>query len=200
MKVHTSNYQIQGFTHAVTEAELVTLGEERQLPVITDPGSGRVLLFNSKKRGKHRPDYLVWLHLPDFRPRFNPQEDQLWQQIGPLFSDQSLWVRDTATATHQDEEVIRSLLLTAARLGHITAIVRDRYCHSDQVQIFADLIRQRAAQGGSTSAADFRNQLGIGRKIAVQILEFFDRSGFTRRRGNEHLLRDDRLFNPAATA
>ncbi|MGK3114068.1 selenocysteine-specific translation elongation factor [Candidatus Pantoea formicae] len=139
-----------------------------------------------------------WLHLPDFEPRFNPQEEALWQQVGPLFSDQPLWVRDIATASQQDEEIIRSLLLTAARLGHITAIVRDRYYRSDQIQIFADLIRQRAANGGSTSAADFRNQLGTGRKIAVQILEFFDRSGFTRRRGNDHLLRDARLFDTSA--
>lgn len=136
-----------------------------------------------------------WLHQPDFEPRFNPQEDALWQQVGPLFTDQPLWVRDIAASLQQDEQAIRSLLLTAARLGHITAIVRDRYYLTSQIQIFADLIRQRAAQGGSTSAADFRDQLGIGRKVAVQILEFFDRSGFTRRRGNEHLLRDDRLFN-----
>ncbi|HBZ16466.1 MAG TPA: L-seryl-tRNA(Sec) selenium transferase [Pantoea sp.] len=43
MKVHTSNYQIQGFTHAVTEAELVELGEAYQLPVITDLGSGSLI-------------------------------------------------------------------------------------------------------------------------------------------------------------
>lgn len=140
-----------------------------------------------------------WLHLPDFEPRFNPQEEIVWQQVGPLFSDQPLWVRDIALTLQQDEQTIRSLLLTAARLGHITAIVRDRYYRSDQIQIFADLIRQRAAQGGSTSAADFRNQLGTGRKVAVQILEFFDRSGFTRRRGNDHLLRDARLF-PTSSA
>ena len=106
-------------------------------------------------------------------------------QVEPLFSDQPLWVRDIADALQQDEEQIRGLLLTAARLGHITAIVRDRYYRSAQIQIFADLIRQRAAAGGST-AADFRNQLGTGRKVAVQILEFFDRSGFTLRRGNDH--------------
>ncbi|QDY43560.1 L-seryl-tRNA(Sec) selenium transferase [Candidatus Pantoea soli] len=43
MKVHTSNYQIQGFTHAVTEQELVTLGEAHQLPVISDLGSGSLI-------------------------------------------------------------------------------------------------------------------------------------------------------------
>lgn len=43
MKVHTSNYQIQGFTHAVSEAELVALAAEQQLPVITDLGSGSLI-------------------------------------------------------------------------------------------------------------------------------------------------------------
>ncbi|CAK9886810.1 MAG: L-seryl-tRNA(Sec) selenium transferase [Candidatus Erwinia impunctatus] len=43
MKVHTSNYHIEGFTHAVSEAELVTLGESHQLPVIADLGSGSLV-------------------------------------------------------------------------------------------------------------------------------------------------------------
>ena len=40
MKVHTSNYQIQGFTSSVSEADLVELGKEFNLPVISDLGSG----------------------------------------------------------------------------------------------------------------------------------------------------------------
>lgn len=40
MKVHTSNYQIQGFTASVSEEELVELGKEFGLPVISDLGSG----------------------------------------------------------------------------------------------------------------------------------------------------------------
>ena len=40
MKVHTSNYQVQGFTQAVSEAELVELGEALNLPAISDLGSG----------------------------------------------------------------------------------------------------------------------------------------------------------------
>lgn len=43
MKVHTSNYAIQGFTSAVNEAELVALGQETGIPVITDLGSGSLI-------------------------------------------------------------------------------------------------------------------------------------------------------------
>ena len=93
-----------------------------------------------------------------------------------------------------DEEQMRQLLRKAAQSGEITAIVKDRYYSHGCLMRFADIIRQRAVQQQSTSAGDFRDQLGIGRKLAVQILEYFDRCGFTRRRGNEHLLRDEDMF------
>lgn len=43
MKVHNSNYQICGFTASVTEQELVELGQEFDIPVISDLGSGALV-------------------------------------------------------------------------------------------------------------------------------------------------------------
>lgn len=40
LKVHTSNYRLEGFTHSVSGAELVELGEKRGIPVMEDLGSG----------------------------------------------------------------------------------------------------------------------------------------------------------------
>ncbi|AFQ45719.1 L-seryl-tRNA(Sec) selenium transferase [Desulfosporosinus meridiei] len=40
LKVHTSNYRVEGFTHTVSGAELVKLGEDKGLPVMEDLGSG----------------------------------------------------------------------------------------------------------------------------------------------------------------
>lgn len=136
-----------------------------------------------------------WLHLPEHGLGFTAQEQARWQQVSHYFVDLPWWVRDLAAELAMDEGEMRNLLRKAAQLGYITAIVPDRYYLSQRIEQFADLIRELDASQGSTSAADFRDRLGIGRKLAIQILEFFDRSGFTRRRGNDHFLRDSGLFS-----
>lgn len=135
-----------------------------------------------------------WLHLPDHKPGFSTEQLAVWEKIDALFGDEPWWVRDLARETQQDEQVVRQLLRFAAQLGLVTAILKDRYYRNDRIQTFANLIRELDQTQGATSAADFRDSLGVGRKLAVQILEYFDRIGFTRRRGNDHLLRDKALF------
>ncbi|MCE0844565.1 selenocysteine-specific translation elongation factor [Buttiauxella sp. A2-C1_F] len=135
-----------------------------------------------------------WLHLPHHKPGFSAEQLAVWEKIDALFGDDPWWVRDLARETQQDEQVVRQLLRFAAQLGLVTAILKDRYYRNDRIQTFANLIRELDQTQGATSAADFRDSLGVGRKLAVQILEYFDRIGFTRRRGNDHLLRDKALF------
>lgn len=43
MKVHTSNYSIEGYTKAVDEAELVNIGSASCIPVVADLGSGSLV-------------------------------------------------------------------------------------------------------------------------------------------------------------
>lgn len=47
LRVHTSNYRIQGFTKAATIEELVAIGQRHGVPVIDDAGSGAAVDFDS---------------------------------------------------------------------------------------------------------------------------------------------------------
>ncbi|ELB7897349.1 selenocysteine-specific translation elongation factor [Citrobacter freundii] len=138
-----------------------------------------------------------WLHLPDHKAGFSDEQQAIWQKAEPLFGDEPWWVRDLAKQTGTDEQMMRVVLRQAAQQGIITAIVKDRYYRNDRIVAFANMIRELDQERGSTCAADFRDRLNIGRKLAIQILEYFDRIGFTRRRGNDHLLRDALLGNGA---
>jgi len=135
-----------------------------------------------------------WLHLPEHKAGFTEEQTAIWQRAAPLFADEPWWVRDLARETGTDEQLMRSVLRQAAQQGLITAIVKDRYYRNDRIVAFASMIRELDQARGSTCAADFRDRLNVGRKLAIQILEYFDRIGFTRRRGNDHLLRDAQLF------
>lgn len=135
-----------------------------------------------------------WLHLPGYEPQFSAEQQVLWNKVDVLLGSDAWWVRDLAKATGEDENQMRQLLRFAAQQGDVTAILKDRYYRRDQIQRFADLIRELDQTQGETSAADFRDRLGVGRKLAIQILEYFDREGFTRRLGNKHFLRDSSLF------
>lgn len=135
-----------------------------------------------------------WLHLPDHKAGFSDEQQAIWQKVEPLFGDEPWWVRDLAKEMGTDEQAMRLALRQAAQQGIITAIVKDRYYRNDRIVAFANMIRELDLERGSTCAADFRDRLNVGRKLAIQILEYFDRIGFTRRRGNDHLLRDALLF------
>jgi L-seryl-tRNA(Ser) seleniumtransferase len=47
LKVHTSNYRVEGFTAAVSETELAALAREHQLPFVIDLGSGNLVNFSA---------------------------------------------------------------------------------------------------------------------------------------------------------
>jgi selenocysteine-specific elongation factor len=66
----------------------------------------------------------------------------------------------------------------------------DRYLLSSTVDDAANAARAVAqANGGRFTAAQFRDHAGIGRNLAIELLEFLDRRGFTSRVGDVRYLR-----------
>ncbi len=99
------------------------------------------------------------------------------------------WVREVAAETRVPEVQVRQVLARLAQGGEVFQVVRDLYYPPRTVHELAVLVRGIAVREGAIEAAAFRDATGLGRKRAIQILEFFDRVGLLRRVGDRHLLR-----------
>ncbi|MFZ7129598.1 selenocysteine-specific translation elongation factor [Avibacterium avium] len=139
-----------------------------------------------------------WLHLPEHKIRFNAEEQALWQKVLAHFEQQqgqALWVRDLANLLDLEESEMRNFLYKAGKLGYLTPIVRDRFMLTETLYAYARWIKAFILQQGEISVNQLRDELQWGRKMTVQLMEYFDRCGFLRRKGNVHLLRDRDLFD-----
>jgi selenocysteine-specific elongation factor len=137
----------------------------------------------------------AWLHLPVHSVSLDAGEEALAATLLPLIAQGRFdppWVRDLASAAQAPEDKVRQLLRKLARQGAVYQVVRDLFYHPDTVCELARLVASLAhEQGGVLSASAFRDASGLGRKRAIQILEFFDRVGYTRFHRDVHLLRGD---------
>ena len=139
-----------------------------------------------------------WLHLPEHKIRFSAEEQALWQQVLAEFEQQNgqaLWVRDLATGLSREENEMRNFLYKAGKLGYLTAVVKDRFFLTENIYGYARLVKKILLEQGSISVNQLRDELQFGRKLTVQLTEYFDRCGFLRRKGNTHILRDGDMFD-----
>ncbi|GJH26613.1 selenocysteine-specific translation elongation factor [Caballeronia novacaledonica] len=136
-----------------------------------------------------------WLHLPSHSVTLDEREETLARAVLASLEEgrfEPPWVRDLARAHGIGEDEMRSLLKKLARRGDVYQVVRDLFYCRASIGALAELVAQQAqTQGGAIGAAAFRDASAIGRKRAIQILEFFDRVGYTRFHRDLHLLRGD---------
>ena len=137
----------------------------------------------------------AWLHLPEHLPTLSQAERALADALLPLLVAGGFdppWVRDLSIESGAGEDAVRETLRKLARQGELFQVVRDLFYSPDAVRMLADIIAQLAAQRESgVSATAFRDATGLGRKRAIQILEFFDRVAYTRFYSDLHWLRTD---------
>jgi selenocysteine-specific elongation factor len=131
-----------------------------------------------------------WLHLPGHQVRLSEEDEALWQQLQPLFEAGGFdppWVRNLG----HDEATVRALLRKMARLGLLHQVVRDLFYPDSVIRRLAAMLVQLADADPVITVAAFRDAVGLGRKRSIQLLEYFDRIGLTRRFGDRRQIRHD---------
>jgi selenocysteine-specific elongation factor len=125
-----------------------------------------------------------WLHLADHAVQFDQTDEAQARLLLPLIAAGRYdppWVRDMAAVTGLAEERVRALSRKLARRGELHQVVRDLFYARVVVEELAELIASLCEQhGGILETTTFRDAAGLGRKRAIQLLEFFDRLGYTR--------------------
>ncbi len=127
----------------------------------------------------------AFVRLAGHELRLSAEHEAAWRAIAPLLGGEVRFrpprVRDIAGQLKRPEPDIRQLLKLAARLGLVDEVAHDHFflrATVHEMTLIAATLAAQAADGRFT-AAQFRDRLDNGRKVAIQILEFFDRQGVT---------------------
>lgn len=144
-----------------------------------------------------------WMRRPGHEVRLSPEDEALWARIAPLIYGEERFrpprVRDIGQTLGRHEEDIRRLFRLAGRRGDVHEVALDHFflraTLAEMIGIATGLAGDHPA---GFNAAQFRDKLDNGRKVAIQILEFFDRHGLTIRRGDLRRINRQRLdlFGP----
>ena len=134
-----------------------------------------------------------WLHLPSHRATLASVDTDLWNKLRPLLDAtpfQPPRVRDMANASGIAEETVRGLMQRVARVGLVYPVAHDHYFTAQAVAQLAAQVDALCESDSAARAATLRDVIGGGRKVAIHILEFFDRVGYTRRVKDAHVQRE----------
>jgi selenocysteine-specific elongation factor len=145
-----------------------------------------------------------WLRLPGHSLRLTPADETLWSRIQPLIRGsrfQPPRVRDFADTLGAREDDVRQLLRRLAKMGQLVQVAHDHFfLRSTLVEMIAITSHIAAGNpGGTITVGAFRDKIGSGRKVAIQILEFLDRAGITVRNGDLRTLQRARMDRFGAT-
>lgn len=135
-----------------------------------------------------------WVHRPSHTARLLPADEALWNALLPRLAGEErfrpLAVRDAAALLRIDERAARRLLKLVAGRGDIREVDRDCFLSRRALAEMSRIVQNLSDPPGTLfTAADFRDRLckdgpAVGRRAAIQVLEFLDRLGITVRRGD----------------
>ena len=139
-----------------------------------------------------------WVHLPDHRVQLAPADEPLWgDSIEPLLQTAPFnppRVRDIARELGLEEDRTRRLLKQLAGMGEVFQVAHDHFFTRDAVAELSAIAHELVESEGEARAASFRDRIGGGRKVAIHILEFFDRLGYSHRVEDGHRIFRDTLL------
>ncbi len=138
------------------------------------------------------------LHMPGHSTRLGEQVEQLLRKLRPILQKSDKIpprTRELAEITGLPLAALEKILRQAEISDKLVKVADNRYYLPETIRDLSALVEKLAGGPGGKerfSVIDFRDASGIGRNLCIEILEYFDGIGFTRRDGNLRFMRVNR--------
>lgn len=135
------------------------------------------------------------LHLPGHQAEESAEEKVLSETLRPILLAAGKIpprTRELVEMTGIALPRLEAILKHCARSGHLVRVADNRYFLPETIHELAQFTEQLAGadeEDAGFSVIQFRDASGIGRNLCIEILEYFDRAGFTRREDNTRFVR-----------
>lgn len=134
------------------------------------------------------------VRLADFKPELLSEQQALLERLSQILTPQATQppsLSALAEAMGEDRLVLVEQLEPLVVGGHIARVAANRYFHPLALDALSVVARSLAETGerGTFDARSFRDAAGIGRNVSIDVLEYFDRIGITRRIGDSRSIR-----------
>ena len=144
------------------------------------------------------------LHMPGHSTRLGEQVERLLQKLRPILQNADKVpprTRELAAMSGLPLATLEKLLRQAEISDRLVKVADNRHYLPATIRELAALAETLAGGPGGNegfTVVGFRDASGIGRNLCIEILEYFDGIGFTRRDGNVRFVRVSRekLFGP----
>ncbi|MBV8779553.1 MAG: selenocysteine-specific translation elongation factor, partial [Alphaproteobacteria bacterium] len=132
-------------------------------------------------------------HLPEHQPRLTRSDEQLWAQLCPLLAAEDLRpprIRELAAELGLEPAAVERLLSRAERLGRVARVADNRFFLPETLARLAEIASALADSSpeGTFTAASFKDRSGVGRNLSIEVLEYLDKMGATRRTGDVRIV------------
>ena len=133
-------------------------------------------------------------HLPGHQAQLNREQREFQEKIQPLLKEAGNVpprTRELVEMTGIPLKSMNRILKEACKSGSVIQVADNRHYLPETISELASFTETLANQGedGAFTVIAFRDASGIGRNLCVEIMEYFDAKGFTRREGNSRLIR-----------
>ena len=146
-------------------------------------------LISSKKLLRNGKE----LFLTEHEIIFSSEELDMWKKIKHALDENKYHpptINEVAKELNFETKDTEQIFKKALKLNYLVQVSLNRYFYRDIILYYANIVEKISAANTNhkLELSIFRNEVRISRNLTIELLEFFDRKGFTIRLKNERYL------------